>query len=225
MGQPGATSRSNTGGAPAPADVMRIAYFCCHADHLRLGALSTASARAYMPGVEIVHLTDAATDPLPGADTVLRFATEGNFWRRSWTALAALERNVLMVGTDTLFRRDVTEVFLRPFEVALPHIAGPHRYDAGTVFARSSAFFRRMADDPVALLPQAEFGIDAFLGEYHRHAWHAAAIGAGVLELPGRVYGYAPRAADDPGIKDAAIVHYRGPRKRWMLPGWNAAAA
>ncbi len=200
---------------------MRIAYFCCHPDHLKLGGLSVASARRHMPGVEIVHLTDRVTDPLPGADTVMRFDTEGNFWGRSWAAMAALDGNVLLVGTDVLFRRSVAEVFAQPFALALPHIAGPRRYDAGVVFSRFPGFFRLMALDPVSALPQPEFEVDPFLDKFHAYVGQ---LNGGVKELPGTVYSYTPTAADDPGIARAAIVHYRGPRKRWMLPGWNGGA-
>ena len=198
---------------------MRIAYFCCHPDHLKLGALSVASARACMPGVEIVHLTDEVTGKLQGADTVMRFATEGNFWRRSWTAAAALDGDVLLLGTDTIFRRDVTGVFAQPFTIALPHIADKRwKWDAGTVFSRRPDFFMAMAGDPVSLLPHDSLDVDRYLTEYHRCV---ASLGAGVKALPGEIYGYVPKSATDPGISGAAIVHYRGPRKRWMLPEWD----
>lgn len=195
---------------------MRIAYFCCNPGHLGLGALSIASAKKHMPEIEVVHLTDAKTEPLQGADTVLRFDTEGNFWKRYWTAAAALDGEVLLVGTDTIFRRDVSDLFAEQFEVALPHIADRRlRYDAGTQAVRTPDFFRHLAASPFAELEQVT--TDAFLNEF---AHCVKSYNGKIIDLPGKIYSFVPCAHDDPGIQSAAIVHYRGPRKRWMDNGW-----
>ena len=37
-----------------------------------------------------------------------------------------------------------------------------------------------------------------------------------VLELAGMRYNYPPSGPVDPGMADALIVHFKGPRKMWM---------
>lgn len=196
---------------------MKIAYFCCSRAHLALGALSVNSARAVMPQAEIVHLTDEATPPLEGVDVVLRQVLEGNWWRRMWQASAALEGDVIHANTDILFRGDVSHVFALDFDIAVPHIADPVvRHDAGILFSRSPAFCRALAASPAAQVDK-EGDIDAWLASYN------AEINARryrVVVLPGSVYSRVPGFAEDP-VASARVVHFRGPRKRWMLPQWN----
>lgn len=207
---------------------MKLAYFCCHPEHLKLGALSVASVKKHMPHIEIVHLTDEHTHALAGADTVFRFDTTGNYWKRYWTAAAALDGDILLVGTDTIFRRDISEVFEQSFDVALPHIADKKwRYDAGTIFSRSPAFFKKMAESKLSEISNDELfgeGVTRFLAEFHRHCifgrFPATGLAGELIEIPGKIYSYVPKAADDPGIQSCAIVHYRGPRKKWMSAEW-----
>jgi hypothetical protein len=38
-----------------------------------------------------------------------------------------------------------------------------------------------------------------------------------VCVLPGMVYNYPPQSETDEGLKDAAVVHFKGSRKEWMV--------
>lgn len=206
---------------------MRVAYFCCHAAHLPLGALSVASVKKHMPQVETVQLTDAATPAIDGVDTVLRIELRGHFWRRHWLAYAELGTgDVICANTDVVFRDDVSHVFKDGyFSIAVPTIRDPHfRYDAGVLFSRSPSFCAALADAPVG------DDLNAWLASYQSE------IDSGrhrVMRIPGKVYSYVPSSAGD-RCDGAKVAHYRGPRKQWMHPDWqqvgeaqrwNAAAA
>ena len=166
-----------------------------------------------MPGIEIVHLTDHETPGLLGADTVVRLRLEGDFWRRHWSAYAELDGDVICANTDIVFRGDVRHVFDDTADVMVPVIRDPRvRYDAGIVFCRSRQFCAALAENGAS-------GLDAWLANY------GAEIDSGrhrVRRLPGSVYSYVPASASDP-CDGALAVHYRGPRKRWMLAGWQQA--
>jgi hypothetical protein len=209
----------------AQSRAMKIAYYCSQADHLKLGELSIASVRQHMPNAEIIHLTDDVTPALPGADTVLRFTatTNGvreNYWKRYWNAASHLTGETVLLGTDSIFRRDITSVFDGYFDVALPHIADKKwRYDAGTIFSRSPELYKRLAASPISNMSNAalfENDVVTFLAEFHRiSATHQ------IVEISGEKYSFVPASANDAGIKKASIVHYRGPRKKWMTPQWQ----
>jgi len=213
-------SGSITTAALCKPQVVKIAYFCCSREHLALGALSIQSARAAMPQAEIVHLTDEATPALEGADVVLRQPLEGNWWRRMWHASAALEGDVIHANTDIVFRADVSHVFALDFDIAVPHIADPVvRYDAGLLFCRRRSFCRRLADAPAAEAPEGD--IDAWLAAYNTEVdsarwWRVV--------LPGHIYSHVPLTEETARLATyARALHYRGPRKRWLLPTWKTA--
>lgn len=190
---------------------MRLAYFCCSAEHLPLGEISAASARQHMPGLEIVHLTDHETPGMLLADTVVRLKLDGDFWRRHWTAYAELSGDVICANTDIVFRGDVRHVFDDASELIVPEIRDPRvRYDAGLLFCRAPRFCAALADGGAD-------GLDEWIPAY------GAEIDSGrytVRRLPGRTYSYVPHSAADP-CAGALAVHYRGPRKRWMAAGWS----
>lgn len=211
---------------------MRVGFFSVFRrdpQHYLLAAKMIASVRATMPGVEIVHLTDESSAPVAGVDEVRR-KPDGKMLERRLEHYADLTAgDWLLVDTDVIVRRDVREdVFYTPyrdvdheFDVALtdrdwPHLPQPSDvlqtmpFNTGVTFARDPYFWDevlkhwRAAGDNDWLSEQRAVYAAVRTGEFR------------VKILPGMIYNYPPKSADDP-CKGAAIVHYKGPRKEWML--------
>ncbi len=191
---------------------MKIAYFCCSVDHLPLGEISAASARACMPDAEIIHLTDRDTPALQGADRVIRLELDGSFWRRLWLASSHLDGEVIHANTDIVFLQDVSSVFTLDFDIAVPHIADPRwRYDAGLLFSRSRDFCRALAESSAA----GTNDLDAWLASYRIAVDRFAHV-----TLPGYFYSHVP-LRDKVSDERIKVMHFRGPRKAWMLASWK----
>lgn len=181
-------------------------YLDCDDDVLNACAeRMIASVREHMPQADIVHLTmDAEKDKPFG-------------WRRN-AAQSTVEGDAIFVDVDTVFRADVSDVFARDFDIAVcpdmrPGTEGT-RFDGGVAFSRSPQAWRDLAEHLGALdfkregadwRPLME-GYTAFL-EQRKYR---------TLVLPAAIYCRVPDSPDD-DLAGAKIVHYRGPRKAWML--------
>jgi hypothetical protein len=158
----------------------------------------------------VYHLTDKAFPPLAGADVVRRADLAHLPFYGKWCAQRdLLQGNFIFADCDTRFNADVSHVFDRPFDVALPHIASPDvNFDGGIVFCRKGDFWSVLQTTAPALGPSTT--------NEQVHAFNAVAQDyPGHLHiLDGATYSYVPRNAADP-CTGAAIIHYRGPRKKW----------
>lgn len=207
---------------------MKIGFF--HVDlgdtpHRKLADLLIRSSRAHMPNVEIVHLTDEATEQMRGTDAVRRQPV-GPI---ALGCLEAYERagegDWLFVDTDVLIQRDVRWIFDDPdFEIAVAEREGTlldkeigtkfmasMPYNKGAVFSRSPVFWSTAA----AYLRTRSEKRQNWMGDQAAMCGVIATGAFRVRVLPNR-YNYPPKSADE-SVIDKAILHFKGPRKAWML--------
>jgi hypothetical protein len=192
---------------------------------LALPSLMVASARAAMPGAEIVQMTDGETPAVPGVDTLARRDWNGKKLMIFRLAhLAALERTAcVLLDTDVIVQRPLEHVFEQPFDVALTvrherikdldgvNIVERMPYNTGVMFSRAPQFWvqaleycRGLTDD-----------LHDWYGDQVSVKHVADSGGFKVLELPCNPYNHTPRVEQEP-VQDCYVVHYKGARKEWM---------
>ena len=181
-----------------------------------------ASAKAVMPEVEIYHLTDGFTQSPKGVTDTIRVCGPMPMAVRRVTLHSMCEGDWLFVDTDIIFRKSVYSVFDDDFDIALTdregtitHEGGYAKempYNIGVVFSRSPEFWQMVKG---YLVQMPEFyqeweGDQRIVCELMKYDH-----GFNVKILPGSIYNYPPKREDDP--QDAAIMHYKGNRKKWLL--------
>jgi hypothetical protein len=207
---------------------MKVGFFLqgTNADYRAMARLSIDSVRQSMPDVEVHHLTDEATNEIQGVDGTRRFAGDMPMAVRRMLHHAACEGEWLFIDCDVIVKKDVRDVFEdRGFDVALTDRAGTITneakyaavmpYNIGVTFSRSQDFWMNIAHHlkNIPLKFQEWEGDQRIVCEMVRQGRHPFRV----KTLPGLVYNYPPRAADDPRIAQASIVHYKGARKAYLL--------
>lgn len=220
---------------------MRVGFFTCFRkdpQHYVLAELLIRSIRKTMPGVEVVQFTDDRSPAVLGVDSVRR-KPHGQMLEVRLQHYAEAEGDWLLVDTDVLIQRDVRAVFDGPdtvtgrgvaltldpamanWEIAIADRNWPHAkddlgdqgmpYNTGVVFSRSAAFWRDVLTVWQALPPNER----DWLSEQRAVAKVIDSDRWNVLILPGLVFNFPPDR-ENPGA-DAAILHFKGPRKALML--------
>jgi len=192
--------------------------------HLELARLMLKSARAVMPGVEVWHLTDGTSPSLEGVDGVHRIDLPVPMAVRRMLHNANLEGDWLFIDPDIIIQKDVRHVFDESFDVAFTDRIGTITYEAeyakampynlGVSFSRSPKFWLRVIRhlNTLPLKLQQWEGDQAVVCAMIRQK---LADDFKVKILPGATYNYPPKFAGDG--KDAALVHYKGPRKAYLM--------
>ena len=175
-----------------------------------------------MPGVPVTMLTDDRTAAVYGVDEVRRLP-RGPMLEQRLEHYACTEGDWLLVDTDVSLRRSVVDVFDdKSFDVALTDRHWPHLpqavdvlhampFNTGVVFSRSSSFW---ADVLAVWRAYPETARD-WMSE-QRAVYAVVRTGRyRVKILPGQVYNYPPESSTDTST-DAAVWHYKGPRKAWL---------
>lgn len=201
---------------------MKVSYFVDSETFRDLADISLASLRRFMGrDVEVIHITNKLFPALKGADTVMRCVDRGNFMYRWSAGRDEIQGDVLYIDADTVFHASVIDVFSADFDIALPHIADKTvRYDGGVAFSRSPSFWAALRSQPAYTCDHDLTPMSEIVETLNRTAAKFKGL---LLELPGAVYSYVPKSAKDAG-RDAAIVHYRGPRKPWMRERYGTVA-
>ena len=185
---------------------MKVAYLYVDfghevgAEQRKLAAISIASVRKHMPGVEIVHLADLKTKTLDGVDSVLAMAWDGH---NRGDLQSQIHGDVLFLDTDTIITQDVSGVFNdKDFEVAVakrPSDWEGDEFNQGVVFSRNEKFWKAVAEKARERKVYDEAGFtDVVLNGGFR-----------VKQLP-ETYNLAIPP-------DTAILHFKGQRKKVML--------
>lgn len=190
---------------------MKIAFYLDSADpeFLRMADIAIAAARKNVPGAIIVHLTTEA-GPKIAADEEIRVKASSHYTRSRAVAQSEIEGDALIMDVDMLIRADVSPVWQLDFDIAIPEVADPYvRYTGGLMFCRCPEFWREWSKS------------SAWDGPFNSRKW-LQAFGEFVDRWPGKVlrlqesvYEALPVKGEAP--HGAMIVHYRGPRKKWML--------
>ena len=199
---------------------MKVAFLHV-GDDLRLPTLMAASAKRL--GYALVQMTDERTSAVPGVDAVVRLPWDGErLMTYRLQHLAALAEPALIVDTDVVFVRDVRHVWEQEFDVALTRRDGPAPdpngvdlaevmpYNTGVMFSRSQPFWQRCHELCSGFPPE----VQRWYGD--QYAVRFAAPEFKVLELAVDPYNYSPGSADE-DVSQRYVVHYKGPRKEWML--------
>lgn len=182
------------------------------------------SVRQAMPNVAVVQFTHVHSVIILDVDSVSAAAVEQPIALAVLEAYASVEGEWLFLDTDVLVQQDVRSVFLRPFDVAVAERAGTLQahevgskfmeqmpYNKGAVFSRSQAFWQE-ATARLRTMPPAQH---AWMGD-QRAMCQVIASGKYAVEfLPNR-FNYAPHRKNE-DLSDKAILHFKGPRKPWML--------
>lgn len=170
--------------------------------------LMIASVQRVMRGVMVEQLPDIGG---PLALAVLE-------------SYAAVAGDWLFLDTDVLVQQDVRHVFDDPFDLAVATRDGTLKADEvgtkfmaampfnkGAVFSRSPAFWQAA----VAIARTYKPSQQAWMGD-QRAMNDAIAAGRFLVKILPNGFNYPPRQHDE-DVRDKAILHFKGPRKPWML--------
>ena len=185
-----------------------------------------ASVRKAMPDVQIVQFTEPNTpSAVYGVDAVLPNLRPGHPLALAvLSAYASCEGDWLFLDTDVLVQHDVRAIFKEPFDIAVADRNGTLKrkengskfmaqmpYNKGSVFSRSQAFWQCA----YTLLLNMDAKQQAWMGDQRAMCMAISSGSFNVKILPNR-FNYAPLSRTD-DLTDKSIIHFKGPRKEWML--------
>lgn len=194
-------------------------------DALHRAALMVRSVRGAMPTVPVIQFTDKTTPMVNGVDSVLRREPLP-------IALAVLEAYAntwpedhwLLLDTDVLVQADVRDVFSEPFDIAVATREGTlkdcevgtkfmarHPFNKGVVFSRSTAFWEA-ALKALRAMPEKLHG---WMGDQQAMC-AVIASEAFHVQVLSNAYNYPPKAQRE-DVRDKHILHFKGPRKAWLM--------
>jgi len=180
-----------------------------------MGALAATVAKHVMPGVDVWHFTDEHTPGIKGCHV-------SRMERHAPLAVFRMQHHQipgewLFIDVDVLIAKDVSHVFDEPFDIAIARrVDGdgakgfaafaemPH--NMGVVFSRSPAFWMaaerelRTYDAERRMWMGDQLAVCRLINQFNARI------------LPG-AYNYPPHT---PEVGEAAIVHLKGPRKKFM---------
>lgn len=187
-------------------------------DH-RIVPFMVESVKRTMPNVDIVHLTDEATESIPGTITYRRPFTHDNPTLFRMQQLKDLDGEVLILDTDIVVQKDMRHVFAFDFDVALTwrsdkiidvngvDLTKLMPYNTGVVFSRSRKFWEECV----------EWASDKEAGWYtDQGAVAVISHNFNVLKLHCDNFNYAPFRKDE-DLSSRYAVHYKGNRKSFIL--------
>lgn len=201
---------------------MRICFLLFGPQSHGLANAMIASVRAHMPKAIVTHLTDKATRAVAAADEVRRIegATYPYLLCRH---MEQLPPPFIRLDYDMLIQGDLSHILDEDIDMAL-NLHGDEdilnsRFGKDYPYAtcvwgakeKSAEFardFRQVhvqsgRDEWLGLIPSVNEVIKS--GKYR------------IKALPGEIYNYTPKSRDD-RPKEPLVVHYKGMRKKWMLP-------
>lgn len=171
---------------------------------------------------QIVQLTDETTPAVTGVDDVRRLPA-GPMLERRLEHYSTCDGDWLLVDTDVQILVDVGSIFCGQFDLAVADRNWPgipqgdatmHTmpFNTGVVFSRTAAFWQDVLAAWRAFSPDQR----DWMSE-QRAFYQVVRTGAyRVLILPGEIYNYPPRRANDP-CTAVRIAHYKGgERKIWL---------
>jgi hypothetical protein len=87
-------------------------------------------------------------------------------------------------------------------------------FNTGVVFSRSPEFWQAVLETWRGYTPEQQAD---WMSEQRAVAEVVRRDVFTVLVLPGMVYNYPPTTKTDEGLAGAAVVHWKGRRKAWMI--------
>ena len=193
-------------------------------DRNKIGSLAARVAKQTLPGVSVIHLTDTHTPMLDGADRAIRME------RNVPMAVFRMKHHQLhgewlFIDTDVLIVEDVRNVFKDEFDIAIasrvngdgangPAFAEmPH--NMGVVFSRGPYFWEAVEKE----LLTYDNKLQEWMGDQLAVCRLIKRGDFKTKIIPGEKYNFPPFRPYETG--NASIVHYKGPRKAWMVEHAN----
>lgn len=182
------------------------------------------SIREFMPGEEILLLTDDDTPVIKGVNAVIRIPKTMPLmtWRLKCHQVAhSVADEILFVEPDVRFYQGVMDVFNDEFDIAIttrePAVNLKSKrlntpYTLGMTFSRSQEFWREAKMYCQTLDDKDQEWFGDMLSIAH-------VIDGGdfkVDKLDGAVFNHVINDPDE--IITARAVHYKGKRKNWLFP-------
>ena len=198
---------------------MRLGFFVQGEQHLPLAQSLIASAKKAMPDVEVFQLTDGKC---PAVTEAIRIPGEMPMGVRRVKHYANLQGDWLFLDTDILIRKDVRDVFDKPFDVAVASRTGTiwencdyaavMPYNFGVVFSRNPKFWQAH----LAMLQTLPKKLQEWEGEQLVLCALAKRPRSPYkVEVLPSSYNWTPAKKQD-DISHAHILHLKGPRKAWL---------
>jgi hypothetical protein len=167
---------------------------------------------------EVIQMTDEDTPELPGVDRVIRRKRTPLMLFRFEHILALPDSDhteLLLLDSDVLVKRDVSDVFQRDFDVALTRRSEPELqvqpYNTGVMFSKNAQAFWR----------DCLLYTHTYTGEYKEWWGDQFAVRDVAQDKPHKIltldcdeFNWTPQHPGD--SSDARIWHYKGMRKHWM---------
>jgi hypothetical protein len=192
------------------------------------GKLMVKSAKREMFDARVVHFTDMTSPPIKGVDEVRRKTLEPMALLRL-RHHAAVEGDWLFVDTDVIFQHSVSIVKKSAYDIAVTTRNWPHVKDAqgfsdrmpynmGVVFSRCPKFwaecYSRLRNEDAEL--QSWMGDQEVFNDTIKTGRYL------IKRISGADYNFPPAFTDEyvsPAKlqKRAAILHYKGPKRKSML--------
>jgi hypothetical protein len=188
------------------------------------------SARDVMPDIPIVQFTDMATKEVKHVTEVRRKPSEPMALLRM-RHHACVRSNWLFVDTDVIFQQDIRGTFKLTFEIGLTSRAWNHvkaavgfsermPFNTGVVFSKRPHFWQEVycrlrnypSEEQQWMGDQAVIG-EMFLEDSGRYDFRV--LSGTRLNFPPLVEDPAKQYAQQ--LKDAHIVHYKGPERKKLL--------
>lgn len=192
---------------------MKIAFYLDTPQFTAIAEKAIAAAREAMPQAEIWHLT-TEDGPQLSADREIRADVGDGFASRRAIMSAMMTGDVLHLDCDCIVREDVSSVFEDTFDIAVTTDmrpgAGEIKYNAGVVFSRRPSFWGELAEKVQGLGFQEWRKTEGTFNELADNGRFKTKV------LDGERFNYVPLNLRSLQQSNAAIVHYRGGRKRYI---------
>lgn len=195
---------------------MKLAFLHVGQDP-ELAYKMVASVRKFAD-CEALQLTDMETPAMDGCTPIRRDYDGENMTVFKLEHLANLDGELLILDTDLLVKRDITNIFQFDFDVALTWRDGPIWAEDGTditklmpintgvMFSRSQRFWQVCFE----------------WAKEHPGGWYSDQLAVSaqwrrfnVLRLNCDNFNYTPNSKSE-DVSSRYVVHYKGKRKAWM---------
>jgi hypothetical protein len=205
---------------------MRICFLHYKASP-EIAEVMIASVREHMPNAIVTQLSDARSPKLKGSDDIRR--VDGVFYPYILARhMTELRPPFIRVDYDMIFQGDITNILDEDIDMAMNLHGDPtviesswgRKYPYATCIWGAKNKSKEFAED--FRRTHIEAGRDEWLGLIPSVNEVVLSGKYRVKALPGNIYNYPPTSRDD-RPKDALVLHYKGFRKKWMLPEGDEA--
>lgn len=186
-----------------------------------LARLMIASVRAHMPNAIVTQLSDTKTKALSEADEIRRI-DGSNYGYMVYKHMASIPEPFIRLDYDMLIQGDLSHI-LEDTDLAFNEHGDPKvtRSDWGKKYPLATCVWgvRRNGFEFAESFRQLHLisGRDNWLGLVPSVNEAVEQSPFNIRVLDGQIYNYPPTSREDKP-KEALVLHYKGHRKKFMLP-------